>query len=95
MLPASPLLGLRDKHMKVASSNISNARDPTRGSNVSKSLLSTQLASADYSGKISMRLKELKKIKMSQYGKSKYHDSQTNHGEMDIATPSIMGKKSH
>jgi len=80
MLPASPIIGFsRNKHMKAPSTTY-NSREFTRGSNISKSLISTQLPSADYSGKISMRLKEYKKIKMSQYGHSKHHDSQITGG---------------
>ena len=70
--PNSPIIGQRDKNMKThALSNISNNRgDVNRNSNLSKSLLSsTQMASADYGGKLSMRIRELKKIKMSKYGK--------------------------
>jgi len=54
-------------------SNISGHNEGTRGSNISKSLLSsTYNVSADYGGKLSKRIKELKKIKMSKYGKQTY-----------------------
>jgi len=62
-IPASPVIGGSRNTMKFA--DISG----TRGSKVSQSLMSTQLASADYSSKISMRIHELKKIKNSKYGK--------------------------
>lgn len=89
-LPASPLIGARNKY---GAHTTGNAASNTRGSQ-KISQISTQHASADYGSNLTLRIKELKKIKQSKFGKSKFLDSQLNHGEMDIATPSVMGKQS-